>query len=331
MPKTPPSHADLALIAELTQLDVHVSRGQLDRWRQRGLLPRVTVERLGAHGSRALHDERTRLIAGFLGACARRGLSWQALGLGLLVIGEPPAPRILRTCTWWVLDQLKLPDPDPALSPEELVEAERKAEGPLFRNFQMWAKQSGIKGRETRNELAYALLQERLGDEYGPDQAAEIEHGQAMWKESVVGGAAASSVVLYTVTPARLHECRRLLSAASDDDLEAAGYIYYLAQCLTINALDDASQWLLLQRHTSAAACFKVVEILKTSESLGQTPLDLLIELVGLCSEELKEWAWNKAARMVLSNFESLKERHPHLASGPDEGLDPSAAPTSSA
>ncbi|MDP3713779.1 MAG: hypothetical protein Q8R60_14990 [Mycobacteriales bacterium] len=299
MPKTPPSRADLELIAKLAEDDIRVSRGQLDRWRQRGLLPRSEVKRLGAFGSRAQHDERTVTIAGVLGSCARRGVPWKELGLVLLLIGEPPAPAVLRECLAWALDSLELPEQDPILSLEERVEAEWRSQGPLFENFQALANQAEIKDENHRNEFAYALIQARLGEDFGPEQDIDIEKGVAQWKAARVGADSAHLVASMRLTPQLLRESRGILAEASDDDLEVISYITHISQSLGLADLDDDSYMRVLRAQSPTALGLKLLHNIKAVRETGKRPLDVFVELLGYCSDRQREWGFSKVSSVI--------------------------------
>jgi len=104
MARTPPSAADRDLIRALADRGIRVTPSQLERWRQRGLLPRPTVVRQRRTGSSVLeHDEATYLAASILGRYARQGSAWQELVDVLILNGCPVTQETLREAAEWVV------------------------------------------------------------------------------------------------------------------------------------------------------------------------------------------------------------------------------------
>lgn len=77
--RTAPSTADLDLLRKLREEHgVEVSATQLERWRSRGLLPRVRVVRERFGGSTVPpHSDQVVRAAALLGTISRRGRAWQ--------------------------------------------------------------------------------------------------------------------------------------------------------------------------------------------------------------------------------------------------------------
>ena len=102
MPRACVSPADQALINELAELDVAVTRYQLERWRHRGLLPRALVTHHGT-GSRVTLTDDSLDIAHILGSFSGRGHDWQRCTILLYEYGYVPSETCLRETGTWIL------------------------------------------------------------------------------------------------------------------------------------------------------------------------------------------------------------------------------------
>lgn len=104
--RSPESAADGALRRELAEEGILVSRYQLERWRQHGLLPRAVVVRERFGGSRTTpHPEATYDAARILGQMMGRGSRWQFAGAVLFGEDLPLSEATLRECAVWIVDQ----------------------------------------------------------------------------------------------------------------------------------------------------------------------------------------------------------------------------------
>ncbi len=102
MPRACISPADQALIAELAEHGVAVTRYQLERWRHRGLLPRPLVTHHGTGSRVALTDDSVD-IAHILGSFSGRGHDWQHCTVLLYQYGYVPSETCLRETGTWIL------------------------------------------------------------------------------------------------------------------------------------------------------------------------------------------------------------------------------------
>lgn len=85
-----------------------MSKQQLDRWRRRGLLPRVRVERSGWGGSSVPpHPQRTLDAALLLAELSSRGRPWQVAGAFLFAERLPITHQCLRECARLPADKLR--------------------------------------------------------------------------------------------------------------------------------------------------------------------------------------------------------------------------------
>ena len=108
MVRSSPSAADGRLIALLAEEDAVVSPAQLERWRQRGLLPRSRVLRRGWGGSEVADHPQAVLEAAYvLAQVAGRGRSWQYGGVILFERGFMLTTPCLRACATWVAESLR--------------------------------------------------------------------------------------------------------------------------------------------------------------------------------------------------------------------------------
>jgi hypothetical protein len=106
MARGSPSQADLNLIEELAEEGVSVSSSQLERWRARGLLPRVVPKRGSGVGSRVPpHPRSTLEAADCLGRVSKKGVPWQDTTWCLLVEGLPVALESLRESAEWAVSR----------------------------------------------------------------------------------------------------------------------------------------------------------------------------------------------------------------------------------
>lgn len=96
--RTDPSAADLELLSGVREgYGVGVSATQLERWRSRGLLPRVRVVRERFGGTTVPpHSEEVLRAAALLGSISRRGRAWQLDAERLFNEGHPLTQEALR-------------------------------------------------------------------------------------------------------------------------------------------------------------------------------------------------------------------------------------------
>jgi hypothetical protein len=142
------SPADQALIAELDERGLPVTRYQLERWRQRGLLPRPLV----SHHARGTQTELTAdsvEIATALADFSRRGRDWQQSVIWLYEWGYVSSEPALRETALWIVAQSEnaltraaqamkeLPSSDDLEAVEAFVEklAKRRSGRPLRRSL----------------------------------------------------------------------------------------------------------------------------------------------------------------------------------------------------
>ncbi|MEU3620415.1 hypothetical protein ABZ725_50370 [Streptomyces sp. NPDC006872] len=81
MPRTAPSRADLALMAQAAASGFPVSASQLERWRRHGLIPRPDIRRTGHGGSQACYPEGTGDLVCALARHAGPGRSYDDVAL----------------------------------------------------------------------------------------------------------------------------------------------------------------------------------------------------------------------------------------------------------
>lgn len=105
MVRTNESLADSKLRDELAREGIAVSRFQLERWRQYGLLPRATVIRANFGGSEVLeHDSRTRDAAECLAYFSKRGRSRHHLAYIMFGFDLPISEQALRLSAGWLIE-----------------------------------------------------------------------------------------------------------------------------------------------------------------------------------------------------------------------------------
>lgn len=105
MPRRAESSADSRLRAALADQGLLVSRYQLERWRQLGLMPRPKVVRVGFGGSRVEeHSAEVFTVAEILARESRRGRPWQQVALRIFESGLPLSESCLRECCRHVVD-----------------------------------------------------------------------------------------------------------------------------------------------------------------------------------------------------------------------------------
>jgi hypothetical protein len=108
VPRHEESEADAAMRAAVADVGLMVSRYQLERWRQLGLLPRARIRRATFGGSRALaHDGEAIDAAVFLASQSRRGRPWQLVGVDMFDRGYPLGENCLRACARYLVDRLQ--------------------------------------------------------------------------------------------------------------------------------------------------------------------------------------------------------------------------------
>ena len=106
MVRTAESLADSNLRSHVEQGGIVVSRFQLERWRQYGLLPRATVLRDKFGGSEVFeHDSITQDAAECLAYYSKRGRSRHELSYILFGNGLPISEAALRSCAGWLVDR----------------------------------------------------------------------------------------------------------------------------------------------------------------------------------------------------------------------------------
>jgi hypothetical protein len=102
------SRADSDTLASLAQDGLAVSQAQLERWRQRGLIPRAVVARRRFGGSQAMpHPQSTVDAVRLLAAESRRGRPWQYNGRALFEVGLPLSSQALRACAAYDIECAK--------------------------------------------------------------------------------------------------------------------------------------------------------------------------------------------------------------------------------
>ena len=242
MPSSVPSRADLDLIALLAQDGIAVSRGQLDRWRQRGLLPRSTVERLGARGSRAHHPPGLVGAVAVLATEARRGRPWQMLGLIMLASGAGPEPDGLRGALHWALDGIFNGPPEPG---QGAPGSGAEPDGARDRAGAAWESGHRMVG-DLRSRIVADLaaglddedvdryllltLQERYDEtaEFGDEDYVVLAGYKARALGALVGGDAhlAAQLELRTWRVVDVEGWWALVDVANDDALRQAARLY---------------------------------------------------------------------------------------------------------
>lgn len=105
MPRRAESSADSRLRASLADQGLFVSRYQLERWRQVGLMPRPRVVRVGFGGSRVEdHPEDVFGVAEILARESRRGRPWQQAAVEIFEYGFPLSESCLRECSMHIVE-----------------------------------------------------------------------------------------------------------------------------------------------------------------------------------------------------------------------------------
>lgn len=105
MPRRAESSADSRLRASLADQGLFVSRYQLERWRQVGLMPRPRVVRVGFGGSRVEdHPEDVFGVAEVLARESRRGRPWQQVAVEIFEYGFPLSESCLRECCMHIVE-----------------------------------------------------------------------------------------------------------------------------------------------------------------------------------------------------------------------------------
>lgn len=140
--------ADIDLIEELGRRNAHVTRFQLERWRQRGLLPRALVSHHATGSSTELTADSVD-TAEVLAAFSGRGRPWQLSVVWLYQFGLVPSEQALRETAAWMMARTErtlartlseiaiAPAADELAAVEALVSsrARRKAARPLRRSL----------------------------------------------------------------------------------------------------------------------------------------------------------------------------------------------------
>lgn len=148
MPRGPISSADQALIDELAEHDLAVTRYQIERWRHRGLLPRPLVSHY-AQGTQTELTADSVDIAAALADFSRSGRDWQRSVIWLYEWGYVPSEPALRETALWILAQSEkaltrsaqamkaMPSSDDLEAVEALVAtmAKRRTRRPLRRSL----------------------------------------------------------------------------------------------------------------------------------------------------------------------------------------------------
>lgn len=103
--RSAPTGADLALLGRLAEQGYKASRSQLERWRQRGLLPRAQVRRERWGGSEVLpHPQETYDLAAVLSQWSGRGRPWQTAAAALFEEGLPVSADSIRATAVWLME-----------------------------------------------------------------------------------------------------------------------------------------------------------------------------------------------------------------------------------
>lgn len=180
MPRSPVSAADRALIAELADRRLACSVFQLERWRAARLLPRASLTRQGAAGSRAVLPAGSVEAAVVLAAAARRGRPAQELALALFAAAAPVPDETLTTAVAWAAHRFDdamtahvaavraeaasaagrtLPDHDVLADAESLAVAVVAGNGPLVRSMRRRARRDHPgAGREERDGIVLGAV-----------------------------------------------------------------------------------------------------------------------------------------------------------------------------
>lgn len=104
--RSSPSEADRQLLTRLTDEGLPVSLAQLERWRERGLLPRAQVVRMRFGGSRVPeHPEYVYEVARILAETSGRGRPWQHCALVLFDEGVQISTPALRGAAKYLLER----------------------------------------------------------------------------------------------------------------------------------------------------------------------------------------------------------------------------------
>jgi hypothetical protein len=107
MPRSQPSRADRELIDIVSRTaGVQVSAAQLERWRQSGLLPRVSRRMEGRYGSTCQLPQGSVEMAAALGRHARRGRGTADLAILTWLDGAPVNRRLLAKAAVQVFGDL---------------------------------------------------------------------------------------------------------------------------------------------------------------------------------------------------------------------------------
>lgn len=108
MPRGQLSDADAQLLGALASVDRQVSRFQLERWRNHGLLPPPTVlhDRFGGT-TVAPHPEWVFDAALELADSSGRGNPWQWGGIWLFEEGLPLSETCLQECAFWLVEHVQ--------------------------------------------------------------------------------------------------------------------------------------------------------------------------------------------------------------------------------
>lgn len=103
------SPADQDLVRRVAESGYPVSVAQLERWRQRGLLPRPDVRHLGrGRGTRVVsYSEQVVEAAALLAEHARPRRPWQRIGVMLFAHGFPLREDALRACALYLGEQVQ--------------------------------------------------------------------------------------------------------------------------------------------------------------------------------------------------------------------------------
>lgn len=235
-----------------------------------------------------------------LGRASRRGLHWQALGVFLLLTGEPPAPEVLRTCLTWVINALDVPHEQPGESTEARVERERINEGKYFRAYANLAKQAAVPAGVTREETVYALIQNRFGEATGPEEAAAVKRALNGWLASVGGSDFPIPLFPFVPSPKTLRRYREILASTEDLELEAAVYLSFVELEAAFQDADEQTMDHLARTYFNVfTITTDLLELIAECRTTRTSPSGRLGNLDDSVPPDLAAWAQDKLAQLM--------------------------------
>ena len=197
MVRSSPSASDGELLAALADAGQDVSHFQLERWRQRGLLPRPILTRHPRRGTQVAPPARIDFQAAMLlSEHAGRGHSWQLGGCVLFEDGFRLTEPSLRECASWLIHRpyrtlatiwnhattaLRTGSLEPADALGDVAELaasltrRHRTMGLMFRNVRRDLERLGYE-RDSLDDAAHLALGLRLADIVGVELSPRLAH-----------------------------------------------------------------------------------------------------------------------------------------------------------